>query len=78
MFADPDQQRFDVGTGWMSWASGARWLGWRIQGRPVEEGKQPAVALHHGIGVDELAQRGLVKLLRAWYDRGHEARLLSQ
>ena len=72
VFADPDEKSLDVGAGRMGGASWARGLGWRIQGRPVEEGEERAVALHNGIGVEELAQRGLVKLLRAWYDRGHE------
>ncbi len=72
MFADAHQQSLDVGAGWMGGAAGTRGLSWRLQGGPVEEGEERAVAVHHGIGVQELAQRRLVNLLRAWYDRGHE------
>jgi hypothetical protein len=53
-------------------------LGGWLQGRPVEEGEQRVVALHDGIGVDELAQCGLVKLRLNWYDRDHETMHLSK
>ena len=78
MFANPDEQGFDVGTGRMTGASWARRLSSWLQGAPVEEGEERAVALHDRIGLNELVQRRLVKLLRDGYDKGHEAKLLSK
>ena len=61
MFADAHQQGFEVGTLGMTriaWPALAR----RIDGIPVKEGEERAVALHDRIGGHEVLQSWLVKL----------------
>jgi hypothetical protein len=63
MFADPDQQGFEVGTLGMTGIAGSAWAR-RIDGIPVEEGEERAVTLHHRIGGYEVLHGQLVKLSR--------------
>ncbi len=77
VFTDAHQERFDVGRermGRPSWTSG----GDGVQRAPIKEGEELAIALHDRVGVDELAQGGLVKVRRKGYDRVHGTMLLSR
>ena len=71
LLADSDEQRFEIGALGMTGVAWAALAG-HIDGAPVEEGEQGAVALHHGIGSQEVLQSRLVKQPRKGYDRGHE------
>ena len=78
LFTDTHQKGFGESTLGMSrsaWATGA---GEPIGGTPIQPGKQAMIALHQGISGNDLADRLLVKLLRDWYDRDHERKLLSK
>ncbi len=65
MLIDAHQGGFEVGAAGMSrmaWSASR----WGIDVAPVEEREEGAIALHDGISIHELAQGGLVKVLRTW------------
>ena len=66
-FVALEQERLNVGAlrmGTSAWLAG---LHSRLRDdTPVEEGPKGAVPLHHRIGVEQVAHRGLVKALGIW------------
>src|SRR5438067_2213897 len=83
LLAHAHQKSFGESTLGMSRPTRARGRLWRLQGRPIQQGKlqqgkQSAIALHQGVGGDDLADRLLVKVVRNGYDRDHEGKLLSK